>query len=89
MILGIAWIFQPDEIRIPAGSEVTFIMTSTDVIHGFNIEGTIVNAHADPPPWADHPGSRTRSGPRVEHLIICTKYCGIQHHTMYGKVIVE
>jgi cytochrome c oxidase subunit 2 len=24
-----------------------------------------------------------------EHLIICHEYCGIAHHTMYGRLIVE
>jgi cytochrome c oxidase subunit 2 len=24
-----------------------------------------------------------------EHLIICHEYCGIGHHNMWGKVIVE
>lgn len=86
VILGIAWIFQPSEIRIPAGSEVTFILTSTDVIHGFNIEGTTVNGMLIP-------GQITRITHTFrtpgEHLIICHEYCGIQHHTMYGRVIVE
>lgn len=86
VILGIAWVFQPAEVRIPAGSEVTFVMTSTDVIHGFNIEGTTVNAMLIP-------GQITRVTHTFrtpgEHLIICHEYCGIQHHTMYGKVIVE
>ena len=33
----------PNEIRIPAGSEVTFTTTSADVLHGLAIEGTRVN----------------------------------------------
>lgn len=86
VMLGIAWVFQPNEIRIPAGSEVTFILTSTDVIHGFNIEGTTVNGMLIP-------GQITRITHTFrtpgEHLIICHEYCGIQHHTMYGRVIVE
>ncbi|HUF70564.1 MAG TPA: hypothetical protein VMM79_18085 [Longimicrobiales bacterium] len=24
-----------------------------------------------------------------EHLIICHEYCGIAHHAMFGRVIVE
>lgn len=86
VMLGIAWVFQPNEVRIPAGSEVTFILTSTDVIHGFNIEGTTVNGMLVP-------GQITRITHTFrtpgEHLIICHEYCGIQHHTMYGRVIVE
>jgi cytochrome c oxidase subunit 2 len=24
-----------------------------------------------------------------EHLLICHEYCGLAHHTMYGRIIVE
>ncbi|MCG8469435.1 MAG: cytochrome C oxidase subunit II, partial [Gemmatimonadetes bacterium] len=33
-LVASAWAFQPSEIRVPAGSEVTFIATTTDVLHG-------------------------------------------------------
>jgi cytochrome c oxidase subunit 2 len=83
--LGMAWAFQPREIRVPAGAEVTFIATATDVIHGFHVEGTKVN-------FMMIPGqiSRVRAVFREpgEHLIICHEYCGAGHHLMYGKVIV-
>jgi cytochrome c oxidase subunit II len=86
VVLGVAWSFQPNEIRIPAGSEVTFIMTATDLIHGFNIEGTTVNAMLIPGQITRVTHTFRNPG---EHLIICHEYCGILHHTMYGKVIVE
>jgi len=84
--LGSAWAFQPREIRVPAGAEVTFIATATDVIHGFHVEGTKVN-------FMLIPGQITRlssvfSEPG-EHLVICHEYCGAGHHLMYAKVIVE
>jgi cytochrome c oxidase subunit 2 len=31
------WQFQPNQINIPAGSEVDFFVTSKDLVHGFNI----------------------------------------------------
>jgi len=34
LVAGI-WFFNPPEIRVPEGSEVTFVATSKDVIHGF------------------------------------------------------
>ena len=86
VVLGVAWSFQPNEIRIPVGSEVTFIMTATDLIHGFNIEGTTVNAMLIPGQITRVTYTFRRPG---EHLIICHEYCGILHHTMYGRVIVE
>ncbi len=86
VMLGSAWSFSPNEVRIPAGSTVTFRATATDVIHGFHVERTRINVMLIPGQVArvtytfDEPG---------EHLIICHEYCGIGHHQMYGKVIVE
>lgn len=73
-------------IRVPNGAEVTFTITSPDVTHGFMIENTDVNAMVVPGQITkvthtfDEPG---------EYLIICHEYCGIGHHGMYGRVIVE
>jgi cytochrome c oxidase subunit 2 len=86
VMLGQAWSFTPAEVRVPAGAEVTFLMTSPDVIHGFHVEGTRLNVMLLPGQVSrveytfDEPG---------EHLILCHEYCGIGHHNMWGKVIVE
>jgi cytochrome c oxidase subunit II len=86
VMLGFAWAFQPSEIRVPAGSEVTFIATSADVIHGVHVEGTRVNFMMLPGQIARV--TYTFREPR-EHLVICHEYCGAGHHFMYGRVIVE
>lgn len=86
VILAQAWSFRPAEITVPAGAEVTFRITSPDVIHGFQVEGTRLNSMVLPGQISvlrytfDQPG---------EHLIICHEYCGLQHHTMFGRIIVE
>ena len=86
VIVSQAWAFNPSEIRVPAGADITFISTSIDVLHGLNVEGTRVNMMLIPGQVSrtvyrfDEPG---------EHLLICHEYCGVGHHTMYGKVIVE
>ena len=86
VIIAQAWAFLPPEIRVPAGADVTFTLTTLDIIHGFNIEGTRVNMMLIP-------GQISRNTYRFrepgEHLIICHEYCGIGHHTMAGKIIVE
>jgi cytochrome c oxidase subunit II len=86
VMLGQVWSFLPNEIRVPAGSEVTFRMTSPDVIHGVHIEHTTVNVMLIPGQVSEV--RYTFKEPR-EHLIICHEYCGLGHHLMYGKVIVE
>lgn len=86
VFLGFAWGFQPREITVPAGSEVTFIATATDVIHGFHVEGTRVNFMLIPSQVARQSYTFREPG---EHLIICHEFCGAGHHLMYARVIVE
>jgi len=86
VILSQAWSFLPAEIRVPAGAEVTFTATATDVLHGLQIEGTRVNLMLVP---GQITRLTTRFQNRGEFLMICHEYCGLGHHLMYGKVIVE
>lgn len=86
VMVGQAWAFQPNEVRIPAGSEVTFIATTVDVLHGIHVDGTLVNMMLIP-------GQISRNTYRFdepgEHLLICHEYCGTGHHIMAGRVVVE
>jgi cytochrome c oxidase subunit II len=86
VMIGQVWSFLPNEVRVPAGSEVVFRMTSPDVIHGMHIEHTTINVMLIPGQISEV--RYTFKEPR-EHLIICHEYCGLGHHLMYGKVIVE
>jgi cytochrome c oxidase subunit 2 len=85
MVAGV-WSFTPGEVRVPAGSTVTFVATSRDVVHGLMIHRANVNVMLLPGQVArvtarfDQPG---------EYPIICHEYCGIAHHTMWGKVVAE
>lgn len=86
------WSFTPAEIRVPAGSEITFYITARDVQHGFKLADTNVNVMALPGQISvlsakfDEPGT---------YNYICHEYCGyiegspIGHQTMYGQLIVE
>lgn len=86
VILAQAWSFEPNEIRVPAGAEVTIRVTSADVIHGFLVEGTRLNSMVLPGQISELRYTFEEPG---EHLIICHEYCGLQHHTMFGRIIVE
>ena len=78
--------FAPQEIRVPSGSRVTFLITSPDVIHGFEIARTNVNVMV-------MPGYVTRVTARFkdpgEYLILCNEYCGLGHQVMSARLIVE
>ena len=80
------WTFTPNEIRVPAGSTVTFVATSKDVTHGLLIRGANVNVMLIPGQVARVTARFDRPG---EYPFVCHEYCGIVHHTMWGKVIVE
>ncbi|MFN8521791.1 MAG: cytochrome c oxidase subunit II [Chloroflexota bacterium] len=80
------WQFRPNDIKVPAGSDVRFTITSQDVIHGIRIQGTNINAMIVP-------GVITRVSARFdtpgEYLMVCHEYCGVGHHLMGSKIIVE
>ena len=80
------WSFTPNEIRVPVGSTVTFVATSRDVIHGLFIPGANVNVMLLPGQVSRVTARFDRVG---EFFMACHEYCGIAHHTMGGKVIVE
>lgn len=80
------WAFNPKEVRVPVGAEVTFKITSRDVTHGLLLEGTNINVMILPGQIAevtytfDQPGS---------FFYACHEYCGVGHQAMAGVVIVE
>jgi cytochrome c oxidase subunit 2 len=80
------WTYAPAEIRVPAGSTVTFVATSKDVVHGLFIPGTNVNAMLLPGQITRVSAHFDRAG---EYPLLCHEYCGLAHHTMWSRVIVE
>jgi cytochrome c oxidase subunit 2 len=85
-MVGQIWSFTPNEIRVPVGSTVTFVTTSRDVIHGLFIPAANVNVMLIPGQISRVSARFDREG---EFFMACHEYCGIAHHTMGGKVIVE
>lgn len=78
--------FHPNLVRVPAGKKVTFRLTSPDVIHGFQIVGSNVNATVVPGYVTQLSTTFERKG---EYLIVCNEYCGLAHHLMQARLIVE
>ncbi len=84
--VGMMFAFNPAVIRVPAGKPVTFRMTSSDVTHGFLIVGTNANTMLVPGYVSQF---TTRFRQPGEYLIVCHEYCGLGHHLMSAKLIVE
>lgn len=86
VVIGRAWFFEPAELRVPVGEEILFTATTTDVVHGFNIEGTRLNMMLVPGQISRNTYTFEEPG---EYLVICHEFCGLGHHTMAGRIIVE
>jgi cytochrome c oxidase subunit 2 len=86
VIQAFMFAFLPNEIRVPRGQPVTFRLTSPDVIHGFQIVQTNGNTMVVPGYVSQFTTSFSRAG---EYLIVCNEYCGLGHHVMSAKLIVE
>lgn len=78
--------FDPATITVPAGARVTFYVTSTDVEHGFSIPATGVNTMVTPG-WVSTVSHTFAE--RGTFLLVCNEYCGLGHHTMAAKVVVQ
>jgi cytochrome c oxidase subunit II len=78
--------FVPAVLNVPAGSKVTFYVTSADVVHGFFIPGTDINMMAVPGWVNEETHTFTKTG---EYLLICHEYCGIEHQNMFAKIEVR
>ncbi|CAM3163319.1 cytochrome c oxidase subunit II [Filibacter tadaridae] len=78
--------FTPNNIEIPKGATVHFTMTSKDVVHGFQVAGTNLNAMVMPgyiqkiTQKFDKPG---------EYLVLCNEYCGAGHQMMSTTITVK
>jgi Heme/copper-type cytochrome/quinol oxidases, subunit 2 len=85
-VLAFSFGYQPNPIVVPKGAEIVFKATSPDVIHGFHIEGTNINVEVLPGEVTTVRYTFQKAG---EYRIICNQYCGVGHHLMFGKIVVE
>jgi cytochrome c oxidase subunit II len=83
--VGQQYSFTPQCMIVPTDTAITFRAASPDVIHGFLIEGTNVNAMLVP-------GYVTTIAARFDtpgdHLMPCQEFCGVGHEGMWAKVRV-
>lgn len=86
VIVAQAWSWNPREVTVPVGAEVTIKAASIDVIHGLVIPRTQANVMVIPGQISevevvfDEPGV---------YSLICHEYCGIGHHNMGGLIFAE
>ena len=88
-VIARQFLFQPgtsQPIQVPAGSTVTFYVTSADVVHGFEVAGTNVNAMVIPGQVTE---MRVEFDRPATYGIVCNEYCGAAHHAMEGRLEVQ
>jgi len=83
--IGQQYSFTPPCMVVPAATPVTFRATSADVVHGFLIQGTVVNTMLVPGYISS---ISTRFEAPGEHLMPCHEFCGAGHEGMWGRVKV-
>ncbi len=94
-VLAMQYAFIPQVIRLETGRQYNLHFYSPDVIHGASL--IHVDQHGTLKPFSLNtvlpPGPMTMVTiePRLpgEILIACTEYCGVAHHLMHSKIIVE
>jgi cytochrome c oxidase subunit II len=79
------WAFDPAEITIPVGSEVTFFIASTDVLHSLKVYDTTINVMIIPGQVAEVTYTFKQLG---DFEYYCNEYCGSLHHQMAGVIHV-
>lgn len=84
-IVAQAFNFVPERIRIPVDTEVTFYLTSRDVIHGWQVLNTNLNVEVIPGEISVLRYTFRETG---EFLTVCNQYCGIGHQNMLGMIEV-
>ena len=77
--------FIPNCLVVPAGKPVTIRLASADVVHGFIVEGTNVNAMVVPGYVTT---VRTTFQEPGERLMPCHEFCGVGHQAMWAHVRV-
>ncbi len=83
--IGQQYSFTPQCIVVPADTSITFPATSADVVHGFLIEHTNVNAMLVPGYIST---ATTRFATPSERTVPCHEFCGAGHQGMWGRVRV-
>ncbi len=84
-LLAKSWLWTP-VLKLKKGAEYTLHISSADVNHGFSLFPINVNIQVIP--GYDY-ALRVTPNESGDFRIICNEFCGIGHHIMIGKVLVE
>lgn len=78
--------FAPNAITVKKGEHVKLIITATDRDHGFKLDAFKINQHLKKGEPATVEFTADKAG---EFPFECSVICGLGHHRMKGKLVVE
>jgi cytochrome c oxidase subunit 2 len=92
------YMVRPSEITLPAGVPIVVRAASADVLHGLHVAGTNIGTQVVPGyvsqvrttiafEQAAKAGVPNADG-SVTVPIYCNEYCGLGHHSMWGRIKV-
>jgi len=84
-LLGRMWSWYPI-LKLRKGETYRIHISSPDLQHGFSLQP--INMNFQVMPGYDHVLTMTPTN-TGEFTIVCNEFCGIGHHAMIGKIIVE
>lgn len=84
-LLGRMWRWYP-VLRLQAGVPYTLHLSSADINHGFSLYP--VNLNFQIVPGYDY-ALKIVPNKSGDFRVICNEFCGVGHHMMVGKVVVE
>lgn len=84
-MVGRMWQWSP-VLKLKKNTDYILHLSSSDVNHGFSLYP--INVNIQVVPGYDY-GLRITPNLSGEFLVICNEFCGIGHHLMVGKIIVE
>lgn len=72
-------------VKVPKDATVHFVVTTKDVIHGFELAGTNVNMMVEPGYVSTLSNTFKKAG---KFTLLCNEYCGTGHHLMAATIEV-
>ena len=84
-LLARMWQWTP-VLKLKKDTQYTLHLSSADINHGFSLFP--INVNIQVVPGYDY-GLRVTPNSTGDFRIICNEFCGIGHHIMVGKVLVE
>lgn len=84
-LLGKMWSWTP-VLKLKKDTEYTLHLSSADVNHGFSLFP--INVNIQVVPGYDY-ALRVTPNASGDFRVVCNEFCGIGHHLMIGKILVE